>query len=125
MYKCTKRNKKWKNQVSFNEKGNCACDKGEKNNDLKLYASMARMSGIDKCHSGNFGESFQLTNRILDFGPTCHMKPQVSDFIIGSLGETDKYIEVSDGHHVTAKKRDNRREACYKIRDRIKQGQLE
>ena len=33
------------------------------------------------------------------------MKPEVSDFITGSLEDTDKHIEVSDGHHVTAKQK--------------------
>ena len=33
------------------------------------------------------------------------MKPQISDFIPGSLEYTDKYIEVADGNHVTAKKK--------------------
>ena len=33
------------------------------------------------------------------------MKPQVSDFIPGSLGDTDKYIEVADGNYFTAKKK--------------------
>ena len=32
------------------------------------------------------------------------MTPEVSDFIPGSLEDTDKHIEVADGHHVTAKK---------------------
>ena len=31
------------------------------------------------------------------------MTPEVTDFITGSLGYTDKFIEVADGHHVTAK----------------------
>ena len=31
------------------------------------------------------------------------MTPEVQDFIPGSLEDTDKYIEVADGHHVTAK----------------------
>ena len=31
------------------------------------------------------------------------MTPHISDFITGSLEDTDKYIEVADGHHVTAK----------------------
>ena len=30
------------------------------------------------------------------------MTPDVSDFIPGSLEDTDKYIEVSEGYHVTA-----------------------
>ena len=33
------------------------------------------------------------------------MTPEVKDFIPGSLEDTDKFIEVADGHHVTAKKR--------------------
>ena len=32
------------------------------------------------------------------------MTPEVSDFIPGSLKDTNKYIEVADGHHVTEKK---------------------
>ena len=31
------------------------------------------------------------------------MTPQVSDYVPGSLEDTDKYIEVADGHYVTAK----------------------
>ena len=33
------------------------------------------------------------------------MTPEVSDFIPGTLEDTDKYIEVADGHHVTAKQK--------------------
>ena len=39
-----------------------------------------------------------------DLVATCLMTPEVSDFIPGSLEDTNKYIEVADGHHVTAKK---------------------
>ena len=46
----------------------------------------------------------QLTNWILYSGATCHMTPEVSGFISGSLEDKDKYIEVADGHHVTEKK---------------------
>ena len=66
---------------------------------------MARMSGNDKCPSGNYGYSSQLTNWILDSGAMCHMTPQVSDFITRSLEDTDKHIEVADGHDVTAKQK--------------------
>ena len=31
------------------------------------------------------------------------MTPQVSDYVPGSLEDTDKYIEVADGHYVMAK----------------------
>ena len=33
------------------------------------------------------------------------MTPEVSDFIPCSLKDTYKYIEVADGHHVTAKQK--------------------
>ena len=66
---------------------------------------MARMSSNDKRLSENYGYSSQLTNCILYLGATCHMTPEVSYFIPGSLAYTDKYIEVEDGHHVTAKQK--------------------
>ena len=66
---------------------------------------MARMSGNDECPSENFGNSLQFTNWILDSGATCHLTTEVSDFIPGSLEDTDKYIEVEDGNHVTAKQK--------------------
>ena len=47
----------------------------------------------------------QLTNWILDSGETCHITPEVSDIIPGSLEDMDKYIKVVDGHHVTAKQK--------------------
>ena len=66
---------------------------------------MERMSVNDECPSWNFGGSSQLTNWILDYGETCYMTPEVSDFIPGSLEDTDKHIEVADGHHITAKQK--------------------
>ena len=33
------------------------------------------------------------------------MTPEVTDFIAGSLEDTDKFIEVAGGHHVTAKQK--------------------
>ena len=66
---------------------------------------MARMSSNGERSSGNYGKSSQLTNWILDSGTTCHMTPEVSYFIPGSLEDTDKYIEVADRHHVTAKQK--------------------
>ena len=33
------------------------------------------------------------------------MTPEVSDFIPGSLEDTDKHIEVADGHHIKAKQK--------------------
>ena len=66
---------------------------------------MTCMSSDDERKSVKYGESSQLTNWILDSGATCHMTPEVSDFIPGSLEDTDKYIEVADGHYVTAKRK--------------------
>ena len=63
------------------------------------------MSSNDKQKSEKYGDSSQLTNWILDLGATCHMTPEVSGFIPGSLENTDKYFEVADGHHVTAKQK--------------------
>ena len=45
-----------------------------------------------------------MTNWILDSSATCHMTQEIYDFILVSLVETDKYIEVVDGHFVTEKK---------------------
>ena len=67
---------------------------------------MARMSGNDEFTSRNFGNSSQLTNWVLDSGATSHITPEVSDFISGLLEDTDKHIEVLDGHHAMAKKKD-------------------
>ena len=66
---------------------------------------MARMSSNDKRNSEKYVDSSQLTNWILDSGAMCHMTPEVLDFIPVSLEDTDKYIEVADGHHVTAKQK--------------------
>ena len=63
------------------------------------------MSSDDERKSEKYGDSSQLTNWILDSGETCHMTPEISDFVPGSLEDTDKYIEVADGHHVTAKQK--------------------
>ena len=59
----------------------------------------------DERKSVKYGDSSQLINWILDSGATCHMTPEVSDFIPGSLEDTDKCIEVADRHHVTEKQK--------------------
>ena len=66
---------------------------------------MARMSNDDVSINKYYGDSSQLNNWILDSGATCHMTPEVTDFIPGSLEDTDKFIEVADGHHITAKQK--------------------
>ena len=67
---------------------------------------MARMSDNDECSSRDFGESSQFTNWILDSEATCHMTPQVLGFVLVSLEDTDKQIEVTERHHVTSKQKD-------------------
>ena len=96
-----KDNEKRRNQVRFNEKGNCACNNSENNSDQNIYASMAHMSSNEECSSENYGDSSLLTNQILDSGETCHMTPEVSHFIPALLKYTDKYIEAADGHYTT------------------------
>ena len=64
---------------------------------------MALMSGNEESTSRDFGDSSQMTNCILYSGATCHMMPQVSDFVPGTLEDKDKHIEVLDGHHIVAK----------------------
>ena len=53
---------------------------------------MARMSNDDVSKNKHYGDSLQLTNWILDSGATSHMTPEVTDFIPGSLKDTDKFI---------------------------------
>ena len=73
------------------------------------------MSDKEKCSSRDFGDSFQLTNRILDSGETRHMMPQISNFIPGSLEDRDKHIEVTDGHQVTANQKGQSPIKCVMI----------
>ena len=106
--KCSKPpkdNDKRRKQLCSNEKVNLACDNGKNNDDQKIYSSMAKMSSNDERSSENYGDSLQLTIWVLDLVATCHMTPEVSDFIPGSLEDTDKYIEVADKHHVTEKQK--------------------
>ena len=77
--KSTEKNEKQQKEVYFNEKGSRACNNGKNNSDKKIYAYMGRMYGNEKCPSGNFGDSSQLTNWILDSGTTCHMTLEVTD----------------------------------------------
>ena len=66
---------------------------------------MARMSSNGEHSSEKYGDSLQLTNWILDSVSTCHMTPEISYLILGSLEDTDKYIEVADRNYVTAKQK--------------------
>ena len=65
------------------------------------------MFGNGKSSSKYFGGIFQFINWILDLGATCNMKPQVLDFLPGSLEDTDKYIEVADVNCVKTEKKGN------------------
>ena len=77
---------------------------------------MAHMSDNDECSSRDFGDSSQFTNSVLDSIATCHMTPQVSDFIPGFLEDKNKHIEIVDGHHITAKKKlQARKKICVTI----------
>ena len=69
----------------------------------KVYAYMVHMYYNVETPRKYSGDSSKLTNWILDSGATCHMTPNISDFIPGSLAETDKYTKVADGNFVTAK----------------------
>ena len=95
-----------------------ACNNSDDDNDLKVYASMARMSNDDKRENKDYGDSSQLTTWILDSGETCNMTPEVTDFIPGSLEDTDKFIEVADGHHVMKKKKIQYVYKCATITER-------
>ena len=66
---------------------------------------MSLMSGNDESSCRDFGGSSQQNNWIVDSVPMCHITPQVSDFIPGSLEDTDEYIEVADGHYIMAKQK--------------------
>ena len=85
-----KGNGKRPRHVCFNEKGNHACDNGKNNDGHKMYAYMAQMSSNDKRKSQEYGDSSKLTNWILYSEATGHTTPEISDFIPGSLEDTDK-----------------------------------
>ena len=70
-----KDSEKRRKSEKYKEKGNFACNNSDDDNNLKVYASMARMSNDDKLENKDFGDSSQLTNWILDSGATCHMMP--------------------------------------------------
>ena len=65
------------------EKGVSSKDNIDDDDELKVYVSMARMSNDDLRENKYYGDSLQLTNWILDSGATCHMTPEVMDFIPG------------------------------------------
>ena len=64
---------------------------------------MERMSTNVESPIRYYEDGSQLTNWMLESGATCHIIPEISDFIPGRLVETDKYIEVADRNFVTAK----------------------
>ena len=86
----TKESQKRRKKLRFNEKGNCACNNGQKKSNQKIYAYMVSKTGNDECPGGNFGDSSQLTNWILVSGATCQMTTEVADFIQGLLEDMDK-----------------------------------
>ena len=62
--------------------------------DQRLYAPMARIYSNDERSSDNYCDSSQLINWILDPGATCHMTPEDSDFIPGSLEDTINTLKL-------------------------------
>ena len=80
---------------------------------------MARMSNNDLSKSKDYGDSSQLTNWILDSGATCHMTPEVTDFIPGTLEDTDNFIEVADRHHVTENRKVRYAYKCLTIMEKL------
>ena len=58
----------------------------------KMYMSMVPMSSNAESPRRNYGDTSELTDWVLDPSATCYMTPEISDFIPGSLTETDKYI---------------------------------
>ena len=83
----------------------------------KVFEREFFLSDNDEFRHRNFCDSSQLTNWILDYGSKYHIKPEVSDFNPGSLEDTDKHIEVTDGHHVTAKQKGLVQIKCVTIMD--------
>ena len=69
----------------------------------KIYTYMTRMSYNAGSPRIKYGETLHLTNWILHSGATCHMIPEISDFIPVSLAETYQYIKVPDGHIIIEK----------------------
>ena len=103
----------------MNEKGNRACNNGKNNDDQKIYASMARMSSNDKRSIEKYGDSSQLINRILDLGTTCHMTPEVSDFIPGSLEDTDNTLKFRTDIMSRQNKKVKYKYKCATIRESL------
>ena len=63
--KCTKPPKdseKICKSEKYKERGNCACENSDDDDELKVYASMARMSNDDERENKDYGDSSQLTN---------------------------------------------------------------
>ena len=96
-------NQRYDNQrrrAHFNKNGNLACNSKENNSDQKIYASMALISSNDECPSRNFGDNLQVNYLILDYGATCHMTPEVSDYIPGLLEDTINTLKLQT--HITS-----------------------
>ena len=70
----------------------------------KIYTSMEPMSSNIGSPRKDFGDSSQLANLILDSRDTCHMTPEISYFISGSLVEMNKCIAFAERNCFTAKK---------------------
>ena len=70
----------------------------------RIYVSMAHMSSNAEITRINHEEISQLSNLVLNSDATCHMTPEISDFIPRWLVETYKYTKVTDRNFVTLKR---------------------
>ena len=62
---------------------------------------MVRMYSNAESTIRDFGDILQLKLFILDSGAACHIAPEISNCVRGSLVERDKCIEVADEHFFT------------------------
>ena len=58
----------------------------------KIYVSMVRISSNAESLTRDFGDILQMIYYIIKSGATCHITPEISDFIPMSVVVMDKYI---------------------------------
>ena len=56
----------------------------------KIYVFMVLMSSNAEIPRSDYVDSLQLTNWILYSGVSCHMTPEISEFMLGSLVKREK-----------------------------------
>ena len=68
----------------------------KQNESQKIYTSMAWISSNLESPRRYIVDILQMTSWVLGSAATCHMAPEISAFVPGSLVEMDEYIEVAD-----------------------------